>query len=368
MRPLSLAAVLAAVLAAAPGTSARQPDKKVDPKAKADPGGAESKFNMKVTTSDIKLGTQLTGATLTADDLKGKVVVVDFWGVNCAPCLAAMPGTAAMNAELSDFGLVIIGSHCQAATPAQIKLVAASRGANFPITEQTRVTGGNDFEGIPHVMVFDHTGACVFRGSPKEAEVKARMAIGELLVAAAGREKFHSQLAPVVSDLQKGLSHYAALPRDVALQNAASPMAAADAKALLASLTASGQKKLELAQEKIETDPVEAFVLVEKVPATYKGTAVAKEATALITKLKKDKAVKTELAARPAFEAVRLIELQLAAKADADKASAPEFQKANAALLNQLRTTVTQMKKNWPDAKATSEAVGIVEKYAPGSP
>jgi thiol-disulfide isomerase/thioredoxin len=374
MRPLSLAAALAAVLAAAPGTGARQPDKKVDPKTKADPktktepDGAEPPFNMKVTTSDIKLGTQLAGAALTADDLKGKVVVVDFWGVNCAPCLAAMPGTAALNAELSDFGLVVIGSHVQDATPGRIRSVAASRGANFPITDQTRVNGGNDFQGIPHVMVFDHTGACVYRGSPKEAEVKARLAVGESLVAGAGREKFHSQLTPVVSDLKKGLSPRAALPRVVALQNSANPMAAADAKALLASLTAPGQKKLELAQEKIETDPVGAFVLVEKVPATYAGTPVAKEATALITKLKKDKAVKTELAARPSIETVRQIESQLAAKPDADKASAPEFQKANAALLTQLRTTVTQMKKNWPDAKATSEAVGIVEKYAPEAP
>ncbi len=356
-------AVAFAVLLSVGATGAGQPDKKTDPKAKADKDGPEPKFNMKLKTGDVQLGTPLAGAKLTAADLTGKVVMVDFWGVNCAPCLAAMPGTAALNTELGDFGLVVIGSHVQSATPEQIKSVAASRGANFPITDNTRVAGGNDFQGIPHVMVFDHTGACVFRGAPKEAEHRARLAVGEMLVANAGREKFTPQLAPVAADLKKGVAPSAVLPRVVA-QLAAGKEAGADAKALLASITAVGQKKLEAAQEKTGAEPVEAFLLVEKLPATYKGTPLAKEAAALVVKLKKEKAVAAELAARPALEAVRQIDSQLAAQLTEAKPAAPEFQKANAVLLGQLRAKVAQMKKTWPDAKVTGEAIGIMERYA----
>jgi thiol-disulfide isomerase/thioredoxin len=364
MRPLYLAAALAVLLSAITDTAAQPPDKKVDPKTKVDPKAkeeSEPKFNMKLKTTDIQIGTQLTGSKLAAEDLTGKVVMVDFWGVNCGPCLAAMPGTAALNAELADFGLVVIGAHCQNAPNEEVKSVAAARGANFPITQQTRVNGGSDFQGIPHVMVFDHTGACVLRGSPKEAEHKARLAVGEMLVANANREKFTSQLAPVVADLKKGAAPQTALPRVVA-QLGGPKDAAADAKALLASLTAVGQKKFDLAQEKAETEPVEAFLLAEKLPTTYKGTPLAKDATALITKLKKDKAVTAELAARPSLVAVQQLDTQLAAKLGLDKVS-PEFQKANAALLSQLKSKVTQMKKSWPDAKATAEAVGIAEKF-----
>lgn len=357
MRPLFLGAALAALLGASPDTAAQPP--KAEPKA-GEP--ADSKFNMKVTTADIRLGASVSGAKLTPADLKDKVVMVDFWGVNCGPCLAAMPGTAALNAELADFGLVVVGSHVQNATPDQIKAVAAGRGANFPITSQTRVTGGNDFSGIPHLMVFDHTGACVFRGSPKEAEHKARLAVGEMLVAKAEREKFASQLAPVVADLKKGLSPHAALPRVVAQLNG--PKAAAeDAKALLAAMTAAGQKRFDLAKEKEAADPVEAYLLVERVPAVYKGTPLAKDATALIAKLKKDKAVTAEVAARPALAAVLQFETALSAKLGMDKASAPEFQKANAAALSQLKAKVAQMKKSWPDARATAEAVAIAERF-----
>ena len=214
-------------------------------------------------------------------------------------------------------------------------------------------------------MVFDHTGACVFRGDPAEADAKARAAVGGMLVAAADREKFAPPLAGVVAELKKGQPPLTLLPRVAALQTSVTPAVAADAKALLAALTASGQKKLDLANEKAEGEPVEAFLLVEKLPAAYKGTPLAKEAAALVTKLKKEKAVTTELAARPAFEVVRQMDAQLAPRVGEEKASAPEFQKANADLLKQLRAKVAQMKKSWPDAKVTAEALAVADKYAP---
>ena len=376
MRQLTLAAALAVLIAATADTSAGQPDKKADPK-KADPKKAdpkakdepEPKFILKLKTADITFGNHISGAKLTTAALKGKVVVLDFWGVKCGPCLAAMPATVALHAELADFGLVVIGSHVQAAKPDQIRATAESNGMTFSVSEQTRVTGGNDFTTVPHTMVFDHTGACIFRGDPAEAEVKARVAVGEMLLAAADREKerekFAPQLASVIADLKKGQPPLSVMPRVAALQNSTNADAKADAKVLLAALTAAGQKKLDLATEKAESEPVEAFLLVEKLPVAYKGTPLAKEAAALVTKLKTDKAVKAELAARPAFEMVRQMDAQLAARVGEEKPNAPEFQKANADLLKQLRAKVAQMKKSWPDAKVTAEAVGVAEKYAP---
>lgn len=44
-------------------------------------------------------------------DLKGKVVVIDFWGVWCGPCRAAMPHLKELHEKHKDDGLVIIGVH-----------------------------------------------------------------------------------------------------------------------------------------------------------------------------------------------------------------------------------------------------------------
>lgn len=128
-------------------------------------------------------------------------------------------------------------------------------------------------------------------------------------------------------------------------------------------MTAIGQAKFERAKERADAEPLEAFLLVEKVPAAYKGTPLAKDAAVLIAKLKKDKAVAAELTARPALEAVRKFDAQLAARPGSGMPSAADFQKANADLLKQLKVKVAQMKKTWPDAKATGEAVAIAEKF-----
>lgn len=339
---------------------------KADPKAKTNPKGkVASRFNMDIKVGDIRLGKHVMGPKVEAGDLKGRVVLLDYWGVNCAPCLAIMPRTAALNAELADFGLVVLGSHRQDAKPDQIRAVATARGANFPISHMTAAAGSDDNNGLPHCLLFDHTGACIFRGSPGEVDAQVRTAVGAALVAGAERAKFSPQLSAIVQDLKKGKPPATMLPRLVALQGS-SGEAGADAKALLASLTAVGQKKLEKAESLAESEPVEAYQLIEKVPTTFKGTAVAKQAADLIAKLKKDKAVAAELAARPSLEAVKKLEQQLANRPGADEPSKPEFRKANAVVLKQLKDKVAQMQKTWPDAKATAEAVAVGERFVGG--
>ena len=43
-------------------------------------------------------------------NLKGKVVVVDFWATWCGPCVAEMPHMKQLYAEYHDKGVEFIGS------------------------------------------------------------------------------------------------------------------------------------------------------------------------------------------------------------------------------------------------------------------
>lgn len=278
MRTLTLVALATLALS---NSAANPPDKSLTPKPKP----AEPKLDTSFPLKEVQLGKPVSGPSVVPADLTGKVVMVEFWGVGCPRCLAALPETAALHADLADFGLVVVGAHVQNAPAERVKAVAEARGVNFAVTEKASVPG-DDIPELPHAIVFDADGKCVFRGSPRDAEVKARVAVGERLVAHAGRERFSAELAAVVSGLRKGQSPHLALPKVLAHVDGPQP-AADDAKVLLASLTAVGRANLERAKALTETDPAEARRLAESLSRTFKGTPLATEAAELIAKLKR---------------------------------------------------------------------------------
>lgn len=53
--------------------------------------------------------TWLNGAPLKPEELRGKVVLLDFWAVWCGPCIATFPHLREWNDKYADKGLVIIG-------------------------------------------------------------------------------------------------------------------------------------------------------------------------------------------------------------------------------------------------------------------
>lgn len=52
----------------------------------------------------------VNGSPLTDADLKGKVVLLDFWAVWCGPCIATFPHLIEWHEQYSEKGLVIIGA------------------------------------------------------------------------------------------------------------------------------------------------------------------------------------------------------------------------------------------------------------------
>jgi thiol-disulfide isomerase/thioredoxin len=76
-------------------------------------------------------------APLTAQALKGKVVLVDFWTYSCINCLRTIPYVRAWAAKYRDQGLVVIGVHAPEfafeKSPANVEKAIADLKIDYPV-------------------------------------------------------------------------------------------------------------------------------------------------------------------------------------------------------------------------------------------
>ena len=117
--------------------------------------------------SQFKLGAYITGPQVTLDNAAGKAVLIDAWGIHCGPCLASLPDIEKIAKRNKD-KMLVFGAHAQAGTVAEISEVVKKNKLSYTITQG--VSGPIQFNGIPHVFVFDTKGALVFSGHPSDQE------------------------------------------------------------------------------------------------------------------------------------------------------------------------------------------------------
>lgn len=317
----------------------------------APPSWAEDDAAPAITTAGISLGAAVSGPTLTADSLAHRVVVLEFWGVNCPPCLRSMPALEALHRQFGPAGLVVVGAHAQQATAAEIEEVVGELGVTFSIVEQATVRDAMDFTGIPHCMVFDHTGACVYRGHPSKAH-DVIMAAVRSSPAAVLEGKELVKLAPLARQLRDEAAFGGVFKKAQGLAKSSDPVTAAEAAYLVDKLGGYAARLLESAEGAKADDPLRAMHYAQRCAGGFRGTESGIEAANLLRDWKKDPAFQDAVKA-----ARQCRQLEMARARISQALGRPEE------ITPELAARVPE-----PVRKQLAEAVASIHRLSPGSP
>ena len=105
----------------------------------------------------------LNGKPFTFSNLKGKVVILDFWATWCPPCRAEIPHFKSLYSQYKGDGLEVIGIALDQGGANVVRPFAEDFQINYPILiGNQRVTedyGG--IRGIPTTFIIDRQGRIV---------------------------------------------------------------------------------------------------------------------------------------------------------------------------------------------------------------
>lgn len=149
------------------------------------------------TAPEITVDKWLTPTTMNLSQLRGKVILLDFWATWCAPCIESFPKLSEWQEIYGDKGLVIIGltryygtvEAGEEATPAAelnyLKKFRAEKQMNYHVAVTKDKTTQDKYgaNSLPTAVLIDRQGKIRFSkiGSSEDNEQQLERKINELL-------------------------------------------------------------------------------------------------------------------------------------------------------------------------------------------
>jgi thiol-disulfide isomerase/thioredoxin len=103
----------------------------------------------------------LQGQEISSGNLRGKVVLVDFWATWCQPCKKEMPGYQKLLDRYGPRGFVVLGFKFDTMMDSEDPVLFAKKiGVRYPLavaSDELKVKFGG-IDGLPTTMLYDRQG------------------------------------------------------------------------------------------------------------------------------------------------------------------------------------------------------------------
>lgn len=106
----------------------------------------------------------LSGKTVSLEEYRGKVVLLDFWATWCSPCVASMPKLQKLHAKYAAKGFAVVGVAIDEGGAKTVAPVVAKRKVTYPVLLATEPTWkAYDVKTLPALFLVDRQGRIVKR-------------------------------------------------------------------------------------------------------------------------------------------------------------------------------------------------------------
>ena len=102
----------------------------------------------------------LDGGSKRLDDYRGQIVLLNFWGTWCPPCVREIPELVRLQPLLEEMGGTVIGPAVDSGSSDAIREFTEEFGVNYPIfkSNTNQAVGSFAAAGYPYTLLIDREG------------------------------------------------------------------------------------------------------------------------------------------------------------------------------------------------------------------
>ncbi|MBW3624268.1 MAG: redoxin family protein [Armatimonadetes bacterium] len=131
----------------------------------------------------------LSGKPVSLADYKGKVVLADFWGTNCPPCIKAMPYLQSLHEKYGPKGFAVLGLSIDEKTAPVAQVVKRTK-VTYPIAMANAKTwSAYKINALPSLVLIGRDGRIVKRYGGEADKKAMEKEIEKALAAGAASER-----------------------------------------------------------------------------------------------------------------------------------------------------------------------------------